>query len=130
MGGRSSLLAPASGRQYTRDVNSAPIALRAGRRVPIQIEYASPGGADAHLHLYWSSRSCDPRHIPRNCCTADRRARTRVLATMFARLDLACLPLYPVWYPDWIALVRPGTLNGPFSPCLFALIASIEDGRL
>ena len=50
---------------FTRELASPPILLHAGERVPIKIEYACPGGPDAHLHLYWLSRSFDLRHVPR-----------------------------------------------------------------
>jgi hypothetical protein len=32
--------------------------------VPIKVEYVAAGGADAHLHLFWESFACDPRHVP------------------------------------------------------------------
>jgi hypothetical protein len=50
---------------YTRELASPPIALLAGKRVPIKIEYVAHGGTDEHLHLYWMSRSFDQRHVPR-----------------------------------------------------------------
>jgi hypothetical protein len=48
----------------TRGLQSEPISLRAGERLPAKIEFASPGSADAHLHLYWGSPSFDLRHVP------------------------------------------------------------------
>jgi hypothetical protein len=50
--------------RFTRGLQSEPISLRAGERLSAKIEFASPGGADAHLHLYWGSPSFDLRHVP------------------------------------------------------------------
>ncbi len=49
----------------TRELVSSPIPLEVGRLVPVRIEYSSPGGPNEHLHLYWESRSCDLRHVPK-----------------------------------------------------------------
>jgi hypothetical protein len=48
----------------TRDCHSIKIPMRAGKLVPLKLEYAGVGGAEAHLHLYWQSPSLDMRHIP------------------------------------------------------------------
>jgi hypothetical protein len=49
----------------TRWLKSEPVSFTAGSRVHIKLEYAATGGDEAHLHLYWESRSNDLRHIPR-----------------------------------------------------------------
>jgi hypothetical protein len=51
--------------RFTRELSSPAVALTAGKLVPIKIEYASAGGEDEHLHLYWMSRSYDLRHVPK-----------------------------------------------------------------
>jgi PA14 domain/FlgD Ig-like domain len=55
---------PKIGFRFTRGLVSPPIALQSGQRVPIRIECATLPGRNAHLHLYWMSRSFDLRHIP------------------------------------------------------------------
>jgi hypothetical protein len=49
----------------SRRINTRPIKLMAGRRMPIKIEYSAAGQKDAHLHLYWESRSNEMRHVPK-----------------------------------------------------------------
>ena len=48
----------------TRWLKSQPLALGAGKLVTIKLEYAAAGDKDAHLHLYWESKSTDLRHVP------------------------------------------------------------------
>jgi hypothetical protein len=52
------------GYHRTRSFQSDPIPLQAGKRVPIRLEYSASGGGEAHLHLYWESRSFEMRHVP------------------------------------------------------------------
>jgi hypothetical protein len=55
----------------TRGCQSVPIALRAGQRVPIRLDYAASGGNEAHLHLYWRSGALDQRHVPQSLLYPD-----------------------------------------------------------
>jgi hypothetical protein len=48
----------------TMNLSSGPIALKAGTRVPIKLEYSAAGEGEAHLHLFWESPNWDLRHIP------------------------------------------------------------------
>jgi len=54
------------GYHRTRTFLGDPILLQAGKRVPIRLEYSAAGGDEAHLHLYWESRSFEMRHIPQD----------------------------------------------------------------
>jgi hypothetical protein len=62
---------PVTGWNFTRDLRSPRIPMRAGHPVSIKIEYVSRGGPDAHLHLYWTSASLDLRHVPRSSLYAE-----------------------------------------------------------
>jgi hypothetical protein len=53
-----------SGWWRTRDCHGTKISLQAGKPVRVQLEYASTGGDEANLHLYWQSPSLDLRHVP------------------------------------------------------------------
>lgn len=48
----------------SRANTSTAIALVAGRKVPIRVEFAANGAEKPHLHLYWESRTQDREHIP------------------------------------------------------------------
>jgi hypothetical protein len=48
----------------TRDCHGIKISLHAGKRVRLKLEYASTGGPEANLHLYWQSPALDLRHVP------------------------------------------------------------------
>ena len=54
----------AEGWYRTENYSSGPIPLTAGQRVPIKLEYSAAGEKEAHLHLYWESRSNELRHVP------------------------------------------------------------------
>ena len=43
---------------------SKPVALSAGQRVPILLEFSANDSATPHLHLVWESRTQDREHIP------------------------------------------------------------------
>jgi hypothetical protein len=45
-------------------VESDPVKLHAGQLVSIKLEYSAAGEKEAHLHLYWESKSNDLRHVP------------------------------------------------------------------
>ena len=60
-----------------RELSSPPIQLHAGQKLPVRIEYASPGGPQEHIHLYWMSRSFDLRHVPQ-LFISDRGDRDRI----------------------------------------------------
>jgi len=48
----------------TENYSSGSIPLKAGKRVPIKLEYSAAGEDQAHLHLYWESPSWELRHVP------------------------------------------------------------------
>jgi len=52
------------GYHRTRTFVGDAILLHAGKRVPVRLEYSAVGGDEAHIHLYWESRSFEMRHIP------------------------------------------------------------------
>ena len=55
---------PRSGGPRTGMSISLPVALKAGARVPIKLEFSANDSPVPHLHLCWESRTQDREHVP------------------------------------------------------------------